>query len=515
MPGKELTMIQYTTAINDWLWSPPMMFLILGAGVFFTLVTRGVQFRRMGEMLRLMVRGKKRTADIGVTSFQTFMVSAAGRVGTGNIAGVATAITFGGPGSIFWMWVVALIGGATSFVECTLAQIYKVKGFKGDEFRGGPSYYITKGLGCRPAGVLFSVVALFATAFCLHLPNISTLVDSVESAFHVPRLATTLVVMVIFAAIVFGGIKSIGRWAEIMVPFMSVFYVLSCCVIIALHLDQLPAALVLIVKSAFNLEAGFGSLIGMAVIWGVKRGIYSNEAGQGNATHTAGSADVDHPCQEGLTQALAVYFDTLLICTVGALMMIVTGSFNIVGPDGTALVTNLAGIEPGVLYAQKAIDASFAGFGSPIIAICVCFFCFTSIMATYYYAETNMVFLFGDRTATPMMITKIAVLFAILYGGLTYSALVWSIVDIGLGLMSWVNIIAILLLIKPVLLALKDYEAQQRQGVTRLTFRPEQLGIKGAENDLWAELSARPDSAEFPQDAPNVMEVAETGQQPR
>lgn len=484
-------MLQFTTKLNDLIWSKPMLFLILGAGIFFTIATRAVQFRKIKDMFHIMIDGKK--SETGVSSVQAFMISAAGRVGTGNIAGVATAITFGGPGAIFWMWVVALIGGATSFVECTLAQIYKVRSTDGSEFRGGPSYYMSKGLGWRWLAVVFSAVALFATTFCLHLPNISTLVDSVESAYHVPRFATTLIVAAAFAAIVFGGVKRIGAWAEKMVPLMSLIYVAACLIIIVLHISQLPAAIALVFKCAFNLEAGFGSVAGLAVMWGIKRGIYSNEAGQGNATHTAGASDVDHPCQEGLTQtqALAVYFDTLLICTVGAIMMLVTSSYNVVAPDGTAIVTNLAGIPAGVLYAQEAIDVSFAGFGSPIIAICVVFFCFTSIMATYYYAETNIVFLCGDKTPLPMNVVRGIVIFAIFYGGLTYSELVWSIVDIGLGLMSWVNIIAILLLVKPALIALRDYEAQRKAGVKRLTFHPEKLGIKGAENQMWEDLNAR------------------------
>ncbi len=482
-------MLEFTTKLNDLIWSTPMLFLILGAGIFFTVVTKGVQFRKLKDMFRIMLDGKK--SETGVSSVQAFMISAAGRVGTGNIAGVATAITFGGPGAIFWMWLVALIGGATSFVECTLAQIYKVRSSDGTEFRGGPSYYMSKGLGLKWLAVLFSAIALFATTFCLHLPNISTLVDSVESAFHVPRLGTTAVVAVLFAFIVFGGVKRIGVWAEKMVPLMSLIYVGACMIIILLHIGQLPNAVALVVKCAFNLESGFGGVAGLAVMWGIKRGIYSNEAGQGNATHTAGASDVDHPCQEGLTQALAVYFDTLLICTVGALMMLVTSSYNVVAPDGSAIVTNLEGISAGVLYAQEAINVTFAGFGSPIIAVCVSFFCFTSIMATYYYAETNIVFLCGDRTHVPMNVVKGIVLFAIFYGGLTYSELVWSIVDIGLGLMSWVNIIAILLLVKPALRALRDYEAQCKAGGSRLKFHPEQLGIRGAENQMWEELNQR------------------------
>ena len=487
-------MLEFTTKLNNLIWSVPMMFLILGAGIFFTVATRAVQFRKIKDMFRIMIDGKK--SETGVSSVQAFMISAAGRVGTGNIAGVATAITFGGPGAIFWMWIVALIGGATSFIECTLAQIYKVRSSDGKEFRGGPSYYISKGLGLKWLAVLFSAVALFATTFCLHLPNISTLVDSVESAFRVPRFGTTAAVAVIFAFLVFGGVKRIGVWAEKMVPIMSLIYVGACLIIIVMHIGQLPSALALVVKCAFNLEAQFGSVVGLAVMWGIKRGIYSNEAGQGNATHTAGASDVDHPCQEGLTQALAVYFDTLLICTVGAIMMLVTSSYNVVAPDGSAIVTNLEGIPAGVLYAQEAIDVTFAGFGSPIIAVCVVFFCFTSIMATYYYAETNIVFLCGDRTRVPMNVVKGIVLFAIFYGGLTYSELVWSIVDIGLGLMSWVNIIAILFLVRPALIALRDYEAQRAAGVSRLTFHPGKLGIRGAEDQMWDELSARNKVAE-------------------
>lgn len=245
-------MLQFTTKLNDLIWSKPMLFLILGAGIFFTIATRAVQFRKIKDMFHIMIDGKK--SETGISSVQAFMISAAGRVGTGNIAGVATAITFGGPGAIFWMWVVALIGGATSFVECTLAQIYKVRSTDGSEFRGGPSYYMSKGLGWRWLAVVFSAVALFATTFCLHLPNISTLVDSVESAYHVPRFATTLIVAAAFAAIVFGGVKRIGAWAEKMVPLMSLIYVAACLIIIVLHISQLPAAIAVCIQSGSGLR---------------------------------------------------------------------------------------------------------------------------------------------------------------------------------------------------------------------------------------------------------------------
>ena len=480
-------------AIGGFLYQPYIvpLFLIV-AGLYFTIRTGLIQFRLFGESIHVVAEKPKEKGSI--SSFGALMVSTASRVGTGNIVGVSTAICLGGFGAVFWMWVVALLGGASAFIESALAQVYKKKDGKGGCV-GGPSYYMEQALHQRWLGVIFAVVLILTYVVGYNMLASYNLQDAFAGFGFYAKGRTPYIIgailAVLFAACVLGGGKRLTNITGVLVPVMGVLYILVSLVVIFMNIKIFPSVIANIFRDAFNFKAAFSGFAGSCIMWGIKRGIYSNEAGQGNATHTAGASDVDHPCQEGLTQALAVYFDTLLICTVGAIMMLVTSSYNVVAPDGTAIVTNLAGIPAGVLYAQEAIDVSFAGFGSPIIAICVVFFCFTSIMATYYYAETNIVFLCGDKTPLPMNVVRGIVIFAIFYGGLTYSELVWSIVDIGLGLMSWVNIIAILLLVKPALIALRDYEAQRKAGVKRLTFHPEKLGIKGAENQMWEDLNAR------------------------
>ena len=461
-------MLQFTTKLNDLIWSKPMLFLILGAGIFFTIATRAVQFRKIKDMFHIMIDGKK--SETGVSSVQAFMISAAGRVGTGNIAGVATAITFGGPGAIFWMWVVALIGGATSFVECTLAQIYKVRSTDGSEFRGGPSYYMSKGLGWRWLAVVFSAVALFATTFCLHLPNISTLVDSVESAYHVPRFATTLIVAAAFAAIVFGGVKRIGAWAEKMVPLMSLIYVAACLIIIVLHISQLPAAIVLVFKCAFNLEAGFGSVAGLAVMWGIKRGLYSNEAGMGSAPNAAATADVSHPAKQGLVQMLSVFIDTLLICSATAFMCLCSG----VVPTKEAA---------GAAYVQASMQQALGNFGPIFIAVSMSLFAFTTLIGNYYYCEGCLKYILRrDPSKAGMTVFRLAATALVFVGAIVSAGLAWDTADMLQGTMVIINIPVILILGNKGLAVLKDYMRQRKEGKNP-EFHAADIGITGT--DYW------------------------------
>ena len=461
-------MLQFTTKLNDLIWSKPMLFLILGAGIFFTIATRAVQFRKIKDMFHIMIDGKK--SETGVSSVQAFMISAAGRVGTGNIAGVATAITFGGPGAIFWMWVVALIGGATSFVECTLAQIYKVRSTDGSEFRGGPSYYMSKGLGWRWLAVVFSAVALFATTFCLHLPNISTLVDSVESAYHVPRFATTLIVAAAFAAIVFGGVKRIGAWAEKMVPLMSLIYVAACLIIIVLHISQLPAAIVLVFKCAFNLEAGFGSVAGLAVMWGIKRGLYSNEAGMGSAPNAAATADVSHPAKQGLVQMLSVFIDTLLICSATAFMCLCSG----VVPTPEAA---------GAAYVQASVQQSLGNFGPIFIAVSMCLFAFTTLIGNYYYCEGCLKYILKrDPSKAGMTVFRVLASLIVFVGATVSAGLAWDTADMLQATMVIINVPVILILGNKGVAVLKDYMRQRSEGKDP-QFHAADIGITGT--DFW------------------------------
>ena len=411
-------------------------------------------------------------------------MSLAGRVGTGNIAGVATAIAFGGPGAMFWMWLVAFLGASTAFIEATLAQIYKEKHL--GQLRGGPAFYIERGLGVKWFGVLFAVVSVISAGVLLPGVQANSVADGIKNAFNLDTWITGTGVVLIFAAIVFGGVKRIAKFTEYVVPFMAIGYIVIALLIIIVDIKHLPDVILLVFKSAFNMEAGFGAVFGLAVQWGVKRGIYSNEAGQGTAPHIAAAANVSHPVKQGLVQSFSVYIDTLLVCSATGFMLLMTGKYNVYNPAfGTDeasefLYTGAQNIAVGPGFTQSAMDTIFPGFGSYFVAIALFFFAFTTILAYYYIAETNISYL-TRKFESPVFnyILKIIMMLVIMYGSVNQAKLAWEIGDIGVGLMAWFNIIAILLLQKPALAALKDYEKQKKQGKDPL-FNPEDIGVTNA-----------------------------------
>ena len=433
-------------------------------------------------MFRLLFDGK--STDSGVSSFQALSMSLAGRVGTGNIAGVATAIAFGGPGAMFWMWLVAFLGASTAFIEATLAQIYKEKHL--GQLRGGPAFYIERGLGVKWFGVLFAVVSVISAGVLLPGVQANSVADGIKNAFNLDTWITGTGVVLIFAAIVFGGVKRIAKFTEYVVPFMAIGYIVIALLIIIVDIKHLPDVILLVFKSAFNMEAGFGAVFGLAVQWGVKRGIYSNEAGQGTAPHIAAAANVSHPVKQGLVQSFSVYIDTLLVCSATGFMLLMTGKYNVYNPAfGTDeasefLYTGAQNIAVGPGFTQSAMDTIFPGFGSYFVAIALFFFAFTTILAYYYIAETNISYL-TRKFESPVFnyILKIIMMLVIMYGSVNQAKLAWEIGDIGVGLMAWFNIIAILLLQKPALAALKDYEKQKKQGKDPL-FNPEDIGVTNA-----------------------------------
>lgn len=481
-------MLELTGKMAGMLWATPMVVLIIGVGLLFTVGTKGVQFRRLKDMFHSVKGGSK---DVGISSLASFFVSVGGRVGTGNMAGVATAICFGGPGAIFWMWVAALIGGATSFAECTLAQIYKTKDPNGMEYRGGTTFYIEKGLNCKWLAGLYAVFGICSSGFCMYLANTSALVDAAQETFGLSRMISSLIVALVFIIVVFGGIKSIAGFANRLVPAMTIIFILASGAVILTHIATLPGVFALIFRSAWKLQAGFGGMAGAAVSMGIKRGVFSNEAGQGSGTFAAGAAEVEHPAQQGLVQVLAVFVDTLLVCTMTALTILITGCYNVVDPSGMAIVSNLEGIEAGVIYLQRGVATTFGSFASAIIGICVILFTFTSILACYYQAESNMALFLKKENKAALMFVKLLGVAAILYGGLSVSQLVWNMADISCGLTVWLNLIVMLLLAKPVLVTLRDYDRQRSEHVERLTFDPKALGIKGADTALWEEINRR------------------------
>ncbi len=479
--------------LNGIIWSPVLIYLCLGAGLFYSIMTRFVQVRHFTEMWRLLLSGK--SSSKGISSFQALAVSLSGRVGTGNIAGVAAAIGFGGPGAVFWMWVVAFFGAATAYAESTLAQIYKEE--DNGEFRGGPAYYIEKAMGQTWYAWVFAIATIFACGFLLPGVQSNSIGNAVEAAFgsgamietalgtfSFAKIFTGTVISVILAFIIFGGVKRIASFTQIVVPFMALAYIITAFVIILLNISEVPRVFSMIVGDAFTPMAGFGAAIG----WGVKRGVYSNEAGQGTGPHAAAAASVEHPAQQGLVQSFSIYIDTLLVCSATAFMIIITGAYNVHGAEGF-LVQNVAAdiAANGPVFTQMAIESAMPGIGKPFIAIALFFFAFTTILAYYYIAETNVAYIRRFVKVNGLMfLLKVALIAVVFYGTVKTANLAWAMGDVGVGLMAWLNIVGILIIFfmsKPALKALKDYEEQQKQGVEEYTFNPVKLGIKGA--DYW------------------------------
>jgi len=480
--------------INSIIWSPALIYLCLAAGLFYTVLTRFMQVRLFGEMIRLLKSGKG--SDKGISPFQALAVSLSGRVGTGNIAGVAAAIGFGGPGAVFWMWVVAIFGAATAYIEATLAQIYKE--VDDGEYRGGPAFYIEKAMGQTWYAWVFAIATILACGFLL--PTVQSnaignavvqtigegsVINTAIGQLSSTKIITGTVIVTILGFIIFGGVKRIAGFAQIVVPFMALAYIITACAIIALNISELPRVFGLIIGDAFTPMAGFGAAIG----WGVKRGVYSNEAGQGTAPHAAAAAEVQHPAQQGLVQSFSIYIDTLFVCTATAFMILITGMFNVAGSGDTLIIQNVAASTEisSPAFTQMAIESVMPGIGNPFVAVALFFFSFTTLMAYYYIAESNVAYI-KRFINIPGAITalKIGLMLAVFYGTVKAAGLAWALGDIGVGLMAWINIIGILIIFfmgRPALKALKDYEAQRKAGVEEYTFDPKKLGIKNA--DFW------------------------------
>ncbi len=486
-----MQMQEIIATINSYVWSSALVWLCLGAGLFFSIMTRFAQVRQFGEMLRLLFGGKASTE--GISTFQALAVSLSGRVGTGNIAGVAAAIGFGGPGAVFWMWMVAFLGASTAYVESTLGQIYKE--VDEGQYRGGPAFYIEKALGQKWYAWIFAMSTVLATGFLL--PGVQAnaignavdmalgggaLIDSPFGEVSSVKLVAGGVIVLLLGIIIFGGVKRIAHFTQVVVPLMALGYVASALVIIIMNIGAVPAVFALIISDAFTPMAGFGAVIG----WGVKRGIYSNEAGQGTGPHAASAAEVQHPAQQGLVQAFSVYVDTLLVCSATAFMILITGSYHVTGVEGAVSGGALAvTVDPNSpAFTQIAVESMVAGIGAPFVAVALFFFAFTTLLAYYYIAETNVAYI--KRTfhiPGLMLILKLGLMAAVFYGTIRTASLAWGLGDIGVGLMAWLNIIGILiifLLAKPTIKALRDYEAQQAAGVENYRFDPLALGIKNA-----------------------------------
>ncbi len=491
----------FVAAANSIIWSNALIYLLLITGIYFSIRMRFFQVRLLKSMVKELMGGNKSSA--GISSFQALAVSLSGRVGTGNIAGVATAIFLGGPGAVFWMWAVAFLGSGSAFVESTLGQIFKRK--ERGEYRGGPAFYIEKGFKNKTIGkwyaIIFAVSTIIACGLLLPGVQSNSIANAVKSAFVIKYEYTGIVLALLLGLIIFGGIKLIANVAQFVVPFMAGAYILLAVIILVMNFEKIPGVFSLIMASAFGAKATFAGIVGAMISIGVKRGVYSNEAGQGTGPHPAAAAEVSHPAKQGLVQAFSVYIDTLFVCSATAFMILITGMYNVKGADDNLLVDNgvyymQAGtkhVDGSPTYTQAAIDKAFSGqetfnadyigTGSYFIAIALFFFAFTTLLAYYYIAETNVAYLTQKRGGPLLMLLlKFAIMAAVYFGCVRTATIAWDLGDMGVGIMAWLNVIAIIILQKPALRALKDYEAQKKAGKDPV-FNPVDLGIKDA--DFW------------------------------
>lgn len=427
-----------------------MIIALLGCAIYFTLRSRFVQFTMLGEMCRQLVNSNERHIDQGhkhISPFQAFVVSLASRVGTGNLAGVATAIAVGGPGAVFWMWIIALVGAANAFVESTLAQLYKRR--SDDSFIGGPAYYIMQGLKCKWMAVLFSILTIVTFGFAFNTVQSNTICEAFENAFGIDNLYMGIVLTVSTLVIIFGGIQRIAKVSSVVVPIMAVGYILLAFAVVLLNITSIPEIIAHIVKSAFGMEQIVGGGMGAAVMQGIKRGLFSNEAGMGSAPNAAATASTSHPVKQGLIQTLGVFTDTLIICSSTAFIILMSG-VSLTGADGVKLT-------------QEALTAEIGGAGRIFVAVAIFFFAFSSIFGNYYYGEANIRFITKSRVA---LNTYRLIVGAMVMGGAMMSLqTVWSLADITMGLMTLCNLVAIALLGGQAMRLLEDYRAQKRKGI--------------------------------------------------
>lgn len=458
--------------VNDFMYTYVLIFLLIAAGLYFTVRTKCVQLRRIADVPAILKeKAESENGSKRISSFQALMISTASRVGTGNIAGIATALAAGGPGAVFWMWLMAIIGGASAFVESTLAQIYKVK--DGDSYRGGPSYYIERALHSRAWGVVFSLalIACFAYGFNgLQAYNISSALP-----YYIPEYASTIwpavvgvVLAVLTALVIFGGVHRIGFITSVIVPVMAFGYIAMGLYMAVRNFSQLPAVFALIFEKAFDVRAITGGFAGSAVVLGIKRGLFSNEAGMGSAPNASASAHVSHPVKQGLVQVLSVFIDTLIICSTTAITLLVSG------------VQGEAGVMDGIPFVQAAVQTGMGEWGIHFITIAIFFFAFSSLVGNYYYAESNIRFIRDSKLV--LNIFRCTCLAAIFLGAQADFSTVWNLADILMGGMAIINIVAILLLSPIVCRALKNYEEQRAQGKDPV-FYAEEIGIDNT--DCW------------------------------
>lgn len=460
--------------VNDWMYTYLLLFLLVGTGIYFTIRTRCVQLRFLKESFRVLKeKGQEENGKKQISSFQALMISTASRVGTGNIAGIATAIAAGGAGAVFWMWLMAIIGGASAFIESTLAQVYKVKDKDKEEFRGGPSYYMEKALGKRSVGVLFAILLIICFAYGFNGLQSFNMSSSLE--YYIPGYSETIYPVIVGAVlaigtalVIFGGVHRIGFITSVLVPIMAGSYLLIGLYTIVTNISELPHVFFMILSQAFDFQAFAGGMAGSAVVIGIKRGLFSNEAGMGSAPNASASASVSHPAKQGMVQVLSVFIDTLLICSATAMMLLLSG------------VEGKTGGLDGIPFVQKAVSANVGNWGIHFITLSIFAFAFSSLIGNYYYAESNILFIKNNKKL--LFVFRITCILAVFFGAQADFSMMWNIADITMGCMATVNIIVILILGNKAIRVLKDYEKQKKEGKDPV-FSAKDVGIDNA--DCW------------------------------
>ncbi len=470
----------FVNFMNNWLYQPYIVPLFLiGVGIYFTIRTKAVQIRLFPEMFRVVT--EKPENENAVSSFGALMVSTASRVGTGNIIGVCTAIVLGGPGAIFWMWITAIFGGANAFIESTLAQIYKKK--RGDDgtYYGGPAYYMQNALGQRWLGVLFSILIIFTYAFGYNMLAAYNLQSTFENfSFYNEKSPAIIgvILAILFGAVVIGGAKKLTKVTEFLVPIMGAIYVVVAIVVLVLNGKNLGTMFGMIFDSAFDFKSIFGGFAGSCVMWGLKRGLYSNEAGMGSAPNAAANADVAHPVKQGLVQTLSVFIDTLLICTATAFMCLSS-----IGIDSASY--NVDGSADAAGYVGDCLADSLGSFGPIFLAIAMSLFAFTTLIGNYAYCEGCLAFILKrDITKTESLIFRLVATVVVFLGAIASASLVWNTADMCQGLMVVTNIPSIAILGGVACKALKDYTDQKKEGKSPV-FKAANIGLDESKVDCW------------------------------
>ncbi|AEP90989.1 sodium:alanine symporter family protein [Bacillus subtilis] len=444
---------------SDFIWKY-LFYILIGLGLFFTIRFGFIQFRYFIEMFRIV--GEKPEGNKGVSSMQAFFISAASRVGTGNLTGVALAIATGGPGAVFWMWVVAAVGMASSFVESTLAQLYKVR--DGEDFRGGPAYYIQKGLGARWLGIVFAVLITVSFGLIFNAVQTNTIAGALDGAFHVNKIVVAIVLAVLTAFIIFGGLKRVVAVSQLIVPVMAGIYILIALFVVITNITAFPGVIATIVKNALGFEQVVGGGIGGIIVIGAQRGLFSNEAGMGSAPNAAATAHVSHPAKQGFIQTLGVFFDTFIVCTSTAFIILLYS----VTPKGD-----------GIQVTQAALNHHIGGWAPTFIAVAMFLFAFSSVVGNYYYGETNIEFIKTSKTW--LNIYRIAVIAMVVYGSLSGFQIVWDMADLFMGIMALINLVVITLLSNVAYKVYKDYAKQRKQGLDPVFKAKNIPGLKNAE----------------------------------